>query len=257
MKKKLLIAGLLISLTAAAAAGGIYLQRVQEQQEALEEKRSQLQEYAELRRAGDMSALYDENGKLMIPVDFAGLQEENPDIYAWITIPGVVDEPVLQHPEDDSFYQGHDAQKQELATGAVFTERLNAKDFSDALTVIYGNNNEDGSLFGSLFHYQDRQFMEEHPLIYIYTPQSVLTYQIFAAYQSDNRHLLMRFNQGTYEGNIRAFIKDILSQRSMGATVLRNADIDTGDRFLTLSTHDPQGEEYRYLVQAYLVEQAS
>ena len=102
---------------------------MQEQQEAFEEKRSQLQEYAELRRAGICRHCMDENGKLMIPVDFAGLQEENPDIYAWITIPGVVDEPVLQHPEDDSFYQGHDAQKQELATGAVFTERLNAKRF--------------------------------------------------------------------------------------------------------------------------------
>ena len=257
MKKKLLAAGLLIGLAAAAIVGGSYLRRMQAEQKALEEKRNQLQAYAELRRIGDVSALYDENGSLTIPVDFAGLQEENPDIYAWITIPGVVDEPVLQHSEDDRFYQSHDAEKKELATGAVFTESLNKKDFSDALTVIYGNNNEDGSLFSSLFHYQDRQFMEEHPLIYIYTPQGVLTYQIFAAYQSDDRHLLMRFNQGTYEGNVRAFIKDILSQRSMGAAVLRDTDIDTGDRFLTLSTHDPQGEEYRYLVQAFLVEQAS
>ena len=84
---------------------------MQAEQKALEEKRNQLQAYTELRRAGDVSTLYDENGNLTIPVDFAGLQEENPDIYAWITIPGVVDEPVLQHPEDDSFYQSHDAEK--------------------------------------------------------------------------------------------------------------------------------------------------
>ena len=123
---------------------------------------------------------------------------------------------------------------------------MNKKDFSDPLTVIYGENKEDGSLFGSLFQYRDKLFMEEHPVIYIYKPDQILIYRIFAAYRNDNRHLLKRFNQGIYEGNIRAFIKDILSQRAMDATIEQDAPIDTNDYFLTLSTHDPAGEEYRH-----------
>lgn len=254
MKKKLLVIGLLAALVL-AAAGGRYVFGIYSQEKALKEKQQQLAAYQELRQSGEVSAMYNADGNLEVPVDFQKLQEENPDIYAWITIPGVVDEPVLQHADDDTYYTSHGADGAQDAQGAVFTESLNTQDFSDPLTVMYGMNSEDGSLFGSLFQYRDRQFMEEHPKIYIYTPERVLIYQIFAAYRSDNRHLLMRFNQGTYEGNVRAFIKDILSQREMDATIIRDVEIDTNDRFLTLSTHDREGEEYRYLVQGYFLEE--
>ena len=41
-------------------------------------------------------------------IDFAALQEENSDVYAWIYVPGTnVDYPVLQHPEDDTYYLEH------------------------------------------------------------------------------------------------------------------------------------------------------
>ena len=40
-------------------------------------------------------------------IDFAALQEENSDVYAWIYVPGTnVDYPVLQHPEDDMMKPG-------------------------------------------------------------------------------------------------------------------------------------------------------
>lgn len=255
MKKKLLMIGLLAALVL-AAAGGRYAFGIYSREKALKERQQQLAAKEELRQSGEVSAMYNAEGSLEIPVDFSKLQEENPDIYAWITIPGVADEPILQSGNDDTYYTSHGADGAENEQGAVFTESLNTRDFTDPLTVIYGMNSEDGSLFGGLFQYRDRQFLEEHSRIYIYTPERVLIYQIFAAYRSDNRHLLMRFNQGTYEGNVRAFIKDILSQREMDATIIRDAEIDTNDRFLTLSTHDREGEEYRYLVQAYLTEEA-
>ena len=38
-------------------------------------------------------------------VDWEGLWEVNPDVYAWITIPGTnIDYPVLQHATDNSYY---------------------------------------------------------------------------------------------------------------------------------------------------------
>lgn len=252
MKKRIALVILAVTAVTGASAAGVFGWRFYQEEKAYEVHLEQLKAYAGIRQSGDVSAMYDADGILIVPVDFENLQRENPDIYAWITIPGVVDEPVLQSSADDAYYQNHDAEKKESSKGAIFSESLNDMDFSDPLTVLYGKNAEDGTLFGGLFQYRDRQFLEEHPTVYIYTPDCVREYRIFAAYQSDNRHLLMRFNQGTYEGNVKAFIKDILSQRVMDATVDREADIDAGDRFLTLSTHDPDGEEYRYLVQAYL-----
>lgn len=253
MKKKILVAvGVVIILAAVRTSG--YAWKLYQERQAYQIYLEHIENNAEIRQLGDVPAMYNTDGKLEIPVNFEELQKENPDIYAWITIPGVVDAPVLQHTEDDSYYQNHDAEGRENAYGAVFSESLNRLDFSDSLTVLYGSNEEGSSQFEGLYQYRDSQFLEEHPVIYVYTPDSMLQYRIFAAYQSDNRHLLMRFNQGTYEGNIRAFIKDILSQRQMNATVKRKADIDTSSQFLTLSTHDPAGEEFRYLVHAFLYE---
>ena len=41
-------------------------------------------------------------------VDFDALQEENPDIFAWLYVPGAgIDLPVLQSPVSDDFYKTH------------------------------------------------------------------------------------------------------------------------------------------------------
>lgn len=239
MKKKWIIIGMSVFFIA-AGVGGVKAWKLYRQYRVQKEHREHIENDKNIRLLGDTSKLHGEDGKLKIPVDFQEVQEENSDIYAWITIPGVADAPIIQSSGNSE--------------NSIFTEKLNSKDFSDPLTVIYGTNMEDGSLFGGLFQYRDRQFMEEHPRIYIYTPEKALVYKIFAAYRTDNRHLLRRFNRGKYEGNIKAFIKDILSQRAMDSTVDQDAPIDINDYFLTLSTHDPEGEEYRYLVQAYLEE---
>ena len=236
--KKIMLAVSLIVIFGALGIVGYQGWKFYERQKLEDEHLRRIEDQKEIRQTGDESRFYEEDGKLQIPVDFLELQKENQDIYAWLTIPGVADTPIIQASEGEENF--------------AFTEEMNKKDFSDSLTVVYGENKDDGSLFGSLFQYRDKLFMEEHPVIYIYTPDQILIYRIFSAYRNDNRHLLKRFNQGLYEGNIRAFIKDILSQRAMDATIEQDVPIDTNDHFLTLSTHDPAGEEYRYLVQAYL-----
>ena len=39
------------------------------------------------------------------PVDFDAMWKVNPDVYAWITVPGtVIDYPILQHATDNTYY---------------------------------------------------------------------------------------------------------------------------------------------------------
>ena len=68
-----------------------------------------------------------------VPIDFAALREKNPDVYAWIRIPGTdIDYPVLQREGDNSYYLNHTLEGKERPEGAIFTEGYNGQDFSDA-----------------------------------------------------------------------------------------------------------------------------
>ena len=79
-------------------------------------------------------------------IDFSMLQEQNPDIFAWLYIPGTnIDLPVLQSPVSDEYYITHDIWGHENATGAVYTEMPNLMNMCDFNTVIHGDDLEEGS----------------------------------------------------------------------------------------------------------------
>ena len=102
-------------------------------------------------------------------IDFAALQEENSDVYAWIYVPGTnVDYPVLQHPEDDTYYLEHNMDGSKGLPGCIYSESVNTKDFTDPNTVLYGHNMKNGSMFASLHNFEDQQVFEENPYFYIY-----------------------------------------------------------------------------------------
>lgn len=196
-----------------------------------------------------------EEKKVDIPVDFDSLQKENPDIYAWITIPDtVIDYPIVQSSEDNSYYLDHSAQKTESVNGAIYSENYNKKDFDDPITLLYGHNMKDGSMFAGLHKYEDDTYFNAHKDLIVYTPDAILKYQIFAAYRTDNRHILLYYDGGTEDYNRQAYLNDILEQRTMGAIIDKSAPVNTESKILTLSTCDRAGDDYRYVVQAYLVE---
>lgn len=188
-----------------------------------------------------------------IPVDFESLQAYNPDIYAWITIPGTaVDYPIVQRPGDNSYYLTHNTDGEESAEGAIFTEDYNSKDFTDPNTVIYGHNMRNGSMFRSLHDYMDRSFFDENREVLIYMPDKILHYEIFAAYLYDSRHLLLNFDFDDPEVFAR-YLDDIKSIRDMSSFVDNSIEVTAEDKIITMSTCYKGMNDRRYLVQAVLV----
>jgi len=121
------------------------------------------------------------------PVDFKALQEINPDIYAWIYVPlgpecSDVDLPVCQSrpTDEDNFYLHRDIYRKYLFSGTVYTQKANAKDFTDRVTVLYGHNMKNGSQFGTLIRFLDGKFFESHPYVYVYTPERTIRYRTYA-----------------------------------------------------------------------------
>ena len=189
-----------------------------------------------------------------IPIDFDALKQRNPDAYAWITVPGTpIDYPILQSPDDNSYYLTHTIDHEEKTEGAIYTENYNSTDFEDPNTLIYGHDMRNGTMFRSLLEYQDREFFDKNREIIIYTPDAIRHYKIFAAYPYDNRHILLSFDFSD-KSVYRQYLENIFSIRDMNAYIDTSVEVDTDDKIITLSTCYGAQREMRYLIQAVLTD---
>lgn len=176
----------------------------------------------------------------------------NPDVYAWLEITGTdLSFPVLQSPEDEYFYLNHDIEKAEDPSGCIYTEYYNRKDFSDPNTILYGRNVE--GRFAGLHQYQDRDFFDRYREIRVTTQDASYVYQIFAAYEYDDRHLIKIYDFWNYT-IFDAYLKDVFAQRGMDTYLDDTIPVTAEDRILTLSTGISGKDDRRYLVQAVLTD---
>ncbi len=186
-------------------------------------------------------------------INFTELWKINPDIYAWIKVPGtLVDYPVLQFAGDDTFYLSHNVYRQYAFAGSIYTESLNKKDFSDPNTVLYGHNMLNGTMFRSLHNFRDPYFFANNEYIYVYLPERTLTYHIFAAYEYDDRHLLYSFDFND-EDVFRDYLEYAQHPNASMTYNIRELDVTTDDKIITLSTCMDTIDTSRYLVQGVLV----
>lgn len=195
--------------------------------------------------------------KVEIPIDFEALQVINPDVYAWIRIDGtVIDYPVVQRSDDDSFYLDHTWEGKPAADGAIFTQACNAKDFTDFNTVIYGHQMGAGveTMFHQLGNYLNADFMQEHRDILIYTPDHIRTYRVFAAVVYDDRHLIQYYNF-VMNSDRQAFIDSIYNSRDMRNQFCEDEDVTIDDQLLSLSTCIAGEPQHRLLVEAVLIDE--
>lgn len=253
MKKSKIIAIVCVVLGVACGAVGIY--------KYLEEKNAG-KDYEELREEVKTEPEKEPEQEpeaepaqptVEIPIDFAALQTQNPDVYAWIQIPGTaVDYPILQSETDNAYYLNHTIDHEEKPEGAIFTERYNTKTFDDPNTVIYGHDMKNGSMFQSIHNYMDRSFFDANRDITIYMTDRILHYKIFAAYLTDNTHLLMSHNFWNEE-DYQQYLDSIFSKRDMNAFIDTSVEVTNQDKIITLSTCYAGISTQRYLVQAVLV----
>ena len=189
------------------------------------------------------------------PIDFAKLQEQNPDVYAWIEIPGTnVNYPILQHPTDDVYYLDHTIDGTAGLPGSIYTESCNYKDFSDFNTVIYGHDMRDGTMFKDLHKYEDAEFLKEHPEVIIYTPEKKFVYRIFAAVVYSDMHIMEGYNF-LLESERQAFLDSIYESRDMRNSIDESVEVTPENRIITLSTCIGNEADHRFLVGAVLVDE--
>ena len=127
----------------------------------------------------------DENAPIVhssLKIDFDKLKKINQDVVGWIQFdePKKIRYPVVKGADNDKYltttYEG-----KKNSSGSIFIDVANAGDFSDKNTFIYGHNMKNGSMFGQLRKFKTKDYYEQNPYFYIYTPDGKeVKYQIFA-----------------------------------------------------------------------------
>ncbi len=186
------------------------------------------------------------------PIDFASLTKKNDEIYSWIYIPDTnINYPVCQSKTDDNFYLDHDISKNYSYAGAIYSQVCNSTDYSDRVTVLYGHNMADGSMFADLHNYTDINYLKKHENIYIYTDTRKLTYKVVSAFIYDDRHIMNSFNFSD-DKVFEEYLDMIKNPHSLSSCVNDSIELDTNDKIITLSTCLNIGDG-RFLLQGVLV----
>ena len=193
----------------------------------------------------------DPNLALLAEVDFRELQQENPDVLGWISIPGTtLSYPILQS-EDNNYYLRRTWQKESATCGSIFIDYRSNADMTDFNTVIYGHRMRNGSMFACLGEYQEQAYWSAHPSVYVVCAGNVSRYDIFAAYEVGLRgHVYDLQAKDTEERE--AFITLCREESVIASDIVPTAR----DKLLTLSTCTGSGYKNRWVVQAVLTESA-
>ena len=69
-----------------------------------------------------------------------------------------------------------------LYAGSIFLEGLNNPDFADPVSIVYGHNMKNGSMFAQIKSYKDQETYDKDPYFWILTPNGNYRYHIFSSY---------------------------------------------------------------------------
>lgn len=181
-------------------------------------------------------------------VDFQSLQRINPDVVAWIYIPGThVNYPVVQGSDND-YYLNHLFNGNSNSAGAIFMDYRNQSDFSDSHTIIYGHQMNNKTMFNDLRKFDDQSFYDSHTVGYLLTPNQTYLLQFFSGYVSsvDTNAWQLNFNE---QNTFSSWLSHLQSRSAFTSQVQLREE----DRVITLSTCSSAFENARFVLHARLV----
>lgn len=165
-------------------------------------------------------------------VDFAALQQINPEVVGWLYAPDtVISYPVVQG-SDNSYYLDHLFDGTRNSAGCLFVDS-GCQGLDGKNSVIYGHHMKNGTLFASLENYQDQDYYDAHPRLFLITPEQTLTIELFSAYVTGAEGEAWQLTFSSREAYGRWLER--IQERSCFASDVIPQDTD---RVLTLSTCD-------------------
>ncbi len=179
--------------------------------------------------------------------DFETLLQWNPDIAGWLWSPETdIDYPVVQGADND-YYLNHTADGVTSIIGSIFMESQNRKEFQEDVTILYGHHIRGGRMFSSLSGYKTQSYYEEHPVLYLYTPDQDYRVDLFAGEILDGQNGTFPFMfERTDERE--EWLKELL----VSSTFKSSVTVEEHERILALCTCSYEYNNARYAVYGVL-----
>lgn len=199
---------------------------------------------AEMGGGADPSAV---RADTRIRPDFETLLQWNPDIVGWIWSPNSdIDYPVVQG-RDNDYYLNHTADGVNSIIGSIFMESNNRKEFQDDVTILYGHHIRGGRMFSSLSGYKTQSYYEEHPILFLYTPDKDYQVALFAGetLNGQDASFPMTF-ESTHAREV--WLKKLLASPTFRSPV----EVEEHQRILALCTCSYEYNNARYVVYGIL-----
>lgn len=178
-------------------------------------------------------------------VDFDSLLKQNSDLIAWIRIDGTINisYPVMQS-EDNDFYLRRLFDKSHNILGSIFMDFNCSSDLTDENTIIYGHNTKNGSMFGGLKKWKEKDEYDDNPYFYIYTPDGMShQYQVCSVTITDAESLDYQIGFEDTEEFLE-WESEILGKSLYDTGV----ELDENSKIVTLSTCTNRTAEERLVV---------
>lgn len=192
---------------------------------------------------------YAESGILY---QYDAIYELNNDFAAWLYIPGTeIDYPVMYTPRNEQYYLRKNFEKKYATGGCLFIGK--PWDEESNQTIIYGHNMHDGSMFGKLHDYKNKDYALEHKTIRFDTLHETREYEVIAAFYGKvykvNDTGVFRYYRYTDLSTEKMF-NEFIENVKKAALYDTGVDVEFGDRILTLSTCSYYTEAGRFVVVA-------
>ncbi len=206
-----------------------------------------------------------EEGPLELLPDLADYVRKNSDTAGWVHVPGtLIDTPVVQCDNND-YYLDHNFNGGHSQAGWLFADyRGVVNDFSYNQCnniIIYGHNQADGSMFGTLQKYKVTHentsrfdFYLDHPTFEFSNLYHEYTYKIISVFVLETQPYQTRDGELFDYQNYIVFGQDSYTYDQWMDEIMKRTEINTGvdvnetDKFLTLSTCSNEFADSRFIV---------
>lgn len=170
-------------------------------------------------------------------------------------------QPVVQDPEDttNTYYLTHTYYDEQNKGGAIFMDYrcTISEDYVSPNIVLYGHNQEDGTMFGNLKNYkQNLDFYAANPTVTLRTEYETGTYLIYAFFvtnaleKQDSNGEVFHYHDYIEALNDEATFDWYMSEVQSRNQIISPVKAEFGDKLLVLSTCSNEFSNSRFVVFA-------